>query len=158
MDVDIRLYMDLQRLGPGGGERLQVEVGTGHHQVGVTVECRRGAPRERHDVRTEGEVRHEMCVHDVQMQRVRARRRGPADFVAKTPEIGGEKRRQYLDFHAPIIVELRSALKTFSILKSGVIRKILRAMQSDAYGPSSENFSAPGWTCAARTPRNSNSL
>ena len=81
VEVAVGLHVDLDRLRAGGGERLKVEVGTGEHQVDVAKEAWCDAAAERDDVWAEGEVRHEVRVHDVDVQGVGAGRLGAADLI-----------------------------------------------------------------------------
>jgi len=55
--------------------------------VDVAEEPRRDAARERHHVGAEREVRHEMRVHDVEVQRVRAGPRHAGDFRAERADV-----------------------------------------------------------------------
>ena len=92
VEITIGLDVDLDRLRAGLGEGLKIEVGTRHHEVHVPVEPRRRALCKRHDVRTERQVRHEVRIHDVKMQRLRAGRLRPQDLVPEPSEIGRQKR------------------------------------------------------------------
>ena len=92
VEVAIGLDMDLDRLRTSRGELLEVKVGTRHHQVDVAVEVRCGALRERHDIRAERQVRHEVRIHDVEMQGLRAGHLRPQDLIPQPPEIGRQKR------------------------------------------------------------------
>ncbi len=72
------------------GERLEVAPGLGHHEVTVE-EQRRVAPQRRDDRRADGDVRHEMPVHHVDVEPVSGRGH-LADLFGQHPEIRGEER------------------------------------------------------------------
>ena len=91
VQVAVGLDVDLDRLRAGRGEFLKVEVGTRHHEVHVAVEAGRNPLRERDDVGTEREVRHEVRVHDVEVQRLGAGRLRAQDLVSEPSEVGRQK-------------------------------------------------------------------
>ena len=63
-DVDVHL------IGAGPCERFQKNFRLGTHQVHIEKQLGQRAQRLHHG-RTEGDVRHEMAVHDVEMQPIR---------------------------------------------------------------------------------------
>ena len=93
VQVAVGLDVNLQSLRTGLDERFQIKVRTRHHEVDVAVEAGRGAPRERDNIGPEREVRHEVRVHDVEVQGLGARRLGPQDLVGETTEVRREQRR-----------------------------------------------------------------
>ena len=86
---------DFVRAGPG--KRFEQNFGLGTHEVDVKKhfgQRTNGAD----DFRAKGNVRHEMPVHDVEVQPVGAGTVGAFDFPAKTGVVGGEQRGR--DNHA----------------------------------------------------------
>ena len=69
-----QLDVDVDLIRAGLGERLQEDLRLGAHQVRVEEQLRQRTERPHHR-RAEGEIGHEMAVHDVQVQPVGARRR-----------------------------------------------------------------------------------
>ena len=106
MEVAVGLHVDLDRLRAGGGERLKVEVGAGEHQVDVAEEAWCDAAAERDDVGPEGEVRHEVGVHDVDVQGVGAGRLGAADLIGERTVVRRQERGKNLENHAVSIAQL----------------------------------------------------
>ena len=96
VQVAVGLDVYLYRLRAGLGELLEVEVGTRHHEMHVAVEAGRDALRERHYVRPEREVGHEVRVHDVEVERLGAGCLRTENLVRQPPEVGGQQRRQYV--------------------------------------------------------------
>ena len=84
-----RLGMDGQAIGAGGGEIGEIGVGRRDHQMDVEG-LRRDMPDRLHHLRTEGNIRHEMAVHDVDVDDVAAGRHDVADRFAEPREIAGE--------------------------------------------------------------------
>ena len=103
VDVAVRLHVDLNRLRARLRERFEIQVGTRHHQMDIAVEIRLDAARKRHDVGTEREVRYEVGIHHVDVQRLRAGLRHPRDFRAENAEVGREKRGKDLDLHGDLL-------------------------------------------------------
>ena len=99
VQIAIGLDMQLQRLRAGGGERLEIQVGATHHQMHIAVKPGRDLPAERDHVGPEGKVGHKAGIHNVDMQRVRKRIFGTANFVGQRAVVGREQRRQNLRFH-----------------------------------------------------------
>ena len=69
------------------------------YQVDVAVEARAGPAAEVDDRRTEGHVRHEVRVHDVEVDGVRARRLRAPELVGEMAEVRGEERGQDVELH-----------------------------------------------------------
>ena len=74
----------------GLGERLEIATGFCHHQVAVEVERRMAAQR-RHHGRTDRDVRHEVPVHDVDVEPV-GRRSDFAHLLGQEAEVGRQDR------------------------------------------------------------------
>ena len=85
----------VHRVGPGVPERLQVLAGVGHHEVAVEEEPRVPAQRGDHR-RPDGEVGHEVGVHDVHVQPV-GRAGDLAHRLGEVAEVGREHRRRDLE-------------------------------------------------------------
>ena len=111
VEVAVRLDVNLYRLRPCPGEGFQVEVGTVHHQMDVPVEIRGDPARERDDVRTERQVGDERRIHDVDVQRIRARVFGAANPVGETSVVRREERWQNLNFHVGEIIPKIAAVR-----------------------------------------------
>ena len=100
MEVAVGLHVYLDGLRAGGGERLEVEVGAGKHQVDVAVQAWGGTAAQRHDVWPERKVGHEVGVHDVEVQGVGARCLGAADLIREGSVVCRQERGEYLEIHA----------------------------------------------------------
>ena len=85
------LGMEADDIGPGLGEILQILIHRRDHQMHVERLGRMGAQRLHHGG-PDGDIGHEMPVHHVDMNPIRARCVDRADFIAKAREIGGEDR------------------------------------------------------------------
>ena len=84
--------MDADEAGAGFGERLDVMLRLVEHQVHVEEEL--GGPAERRDrARAEGEVRHEMPVHDVEVDPRQAQAFDQRRAVGEAGVIPGEDGR-----------------------------------------------------------------
>ncbi len=80
----------------GLGEGFQVGIDRRDHQV--HVERLLGVrPQGRDNAGTDGDIGHEMPIHDVDMNIVAARRIDGADFLSQTREVGREN--GWCDFH-----------------------------------------------------------
>ena len=92
MNVRASLGMDGDDIGTCCGEGFEKAIDRGDHQV--DVEGLGGVRAQRlHDSRADGEVRHEMPVHHVDVDPVRPGGIDSADFLAQPCEIGREDRR-----------------------------------------------------------------
>ena len=83
--------MDGDAVGAGLGEGLEIGIHRRDHQVGVES-IRRVRPHAPDEIRAEGDVRHEMAVHHVEMDPVGAGRVDGADLLAQPGEVGGQDR------------------------------------------------------------------
>ena len=92
--------MDGQDIRPGGDEVLDVLVRVGDHQMYVERQARHFAQR-LDDRRADRDIRHEMPVHDVDMDIIRAGGLGLGDIARKICKIRRKDRRGKLDhrFH-----------------------------------------------------------
>ena len=88
------LDVDGATVRPGVPERLEVVTRVRHHQVAVEEHPRVLAQR-RDDRRPDRQVRHEVAVHDVDVQPVRGRRH-LADRLGQAAEVRREDRRRHL--------------------------------------------------------------
>ncbi len=91
VQIAVRLDVYLQRLRARRGESLQIEVRPRHHQMHVAAKARRRLAGERHHVRPERNVRNEVRIHDIQVQRFGAGCFRTADFGGELSEVGREK-------------------------------------------------------------------
>ena len=89
-------------VGAGSGKRFQQNFRLGTHEMNVEKHFGQRADGA-HDCRAEGNVRHEMAVHDVKVQPVGAGTVGACGFLAKAGGVGGEQRGR--DNHEPSISE-----------------------------------------------------
>src|SRR4051812_46262371 len=88
------VYRDHRR--PGVNESPDIAVRLLNHQV--HVEWPRGDSLDgSHDGNADGNVRHEMTVHDVDMDQIGTAPFGGADIASKRSEVGGENRRRDLN-------------------------------------------------------------
>ena len=78
----LSMTCDRNAVCPGLGEGSKIRVGRGDHQVHVERECR-DLPDGLDDDRAHREVRHEMAVHNVDVQPVRAGALDSPYFVAQ---------------------------------------------------------------------------
>ena len=88
----VGLGMHDDQVGAGLGEGLEIGVGRRDHQVGVEAAWSLCGAERLHDVRAEGDVGHEMAVHHVEMDPVRAGLVDRAHLLAQAGEVGGEDR------------------------------------------------------------------
>jgi hypothetical protein len=96
MDMRPGLDMDGDDVRAGLRERFEIGIAGRDHQV--HVECFCGVrPQGLHHVGADGDVRHEMPVHHVDVDIVRARPVDRAYFLAQFGEIGGQDRRRNLE-------------------------------------------------------------
>ena len=72
----------------------------------VAEEAGGDAAAERDDVGPEGEVRHEVGVHDVDVQGVGAGRLGAADLIGERTVVRRQERGKNLENHAVSIAQL----------------------------------------------------
>ena len=84
--------------GAGPGERFDVAIGVADHQVHVERHLGDALER-RDDRRADGDVRHEVPVHDVDVDQVGAAALDGGDRVAERREIRGQNRRRDEDAH-----------------------------------------------------------
>ncbi len=89
MQMGNRLLMHGEDIGAGLGEIGDIAVGIFNHQVHVEGQVRHLA-RRFDDQRTDGDVRHEMAVHDIHMHIIGAGRLDGTDFF---PEAGKIRRQ-----------------------------------------------------------------
>ena len=83
------LGVDGQAIGAGGGEIGEIGIDRRDHQMHVEG-LGRDMPDRLHHLRTEGNIRHEMAVHDIDVDDVAASRHDVADRFAEPREIAGE--------------------------------------------------------------------
>ena len=87
--MQVRQHFDVHRDhgGAGGRERLDVPIGIRDHQVNIE---RHGghAPDRRNDRRPDGNVRHEVAVHDIDVNEIGAPAFGSRDGAPERGEIG----------------------------------------------------------------------
>ncbi len=83
------LDVDGHAVGAGLGESGEVGIGRRDHQVDVERLLRMW-PDRLHHARPDGDVGHEMAVHDVDMDPVGAGGVDGVHFLAETGEIGGQ--------------------------------------------------------------------
>ena len=72
-------------------ERLQQNLRLAAHQVNIKEEILGVRPHGGDDVGAEGDVRHKLAVHDVEVQPVGAGPFGAGGFFAQAGEIGGQQ-------------------------------------------------------------------
>ncbi len=91
VEMRSRLCMDRNGVGPGRCEIGKIGIGRRDHQVKIErlFGARPDVPDHR---RTEGDVRHEMSVHHIEMDPVGAGSVDRLDLLAEAGEIGGEDR------------------------------------------------------------------
>ena len=107
MEVGQHLGMNRDPRRSGVDERLDVAIGVENHQV--HVERNLGHLVDGlHDQRSERDVRHEMAVHDVQVQQVGATPFDLGDLRCQRGEIGREKRRRNQHAHRLTSIEIGS--------------------------------------------------
>ena len=92
MEVRPGLGVDGENVGPRLGEGVEELIDRRDHQMDVERLCRVRTQR-LHDGGTDGEVRHKMAVHHVDMDPVGAGLIDCAHFFPELCEIGGEDRR-----------------------------------------------------------------
>src|SRR5690242_5303513 len=90
-----RLDLHLDQGGSRPGEGFEEQLRPLDHQVRLDRQ-RRGRPHRRHDPRAEGQVGHEMSVHDVDLDPVRSRLLRLAHLLRQAAEIGRKDRGDYL--------------------------------------------------------------
>ncbi len=89
--MDRGLPVDADPVGAGGEEVAQQPVRIGDHEM--DVERQAGVPAQRRDHRdADGQVGHEVAVHDVDVQDIGAARLADAGGCGEVREVGGEKR------------------------------------------------------------------
>src|SRR5438270_6231223 len=79
-------------------ERLEEQLGSFDHQVRLDRQGR-GSPYRLHGQRSESEVRHEMAVHDIDLDAVRAGGFRFLHLLTQSTHVGGQDRRDDLDPH-----------------------------------------------------------
>ena len=89
MQVRARLGVHDQPLAAGLDVLGGHHVGRQHHQVGLERQ-RRVPPGRRDDRRAEGQVGHELPIHDVPLDAIDASRLQRGDLVAQPAEVGGQ--------------------------------------------------------------------
>ena len=92
--VDVRARLDVHGddVGAGLGEGLEIGIAGRDHQV--HVEHLPGVRAQRlHHVRADGDIRHEVAVHDVDVDPVGAGGIDRAHLLAELGEVGGQDRR-----------------------------------------------------------------
>ena len=72
-------------------ESRNVKIGVLNHQMTIERELGR-LPQRTHQLRSERDVRHEMTIHDIDVDDRAAAFRGPADLLAQTREIRRQNR------------------------------------------------------------------
>ena len=77
-------------VGPRLGEGRDVRIDRGNHQMHIEGQTQMRTQRHEHR-RPERDVRHEMAVHDVQVQPIGAGRLNGAGLILQPAEIGGEQ-------------------------------------------------------------------
>ncbi len=89
LQVPGRLHMHSQPIGPRIEVCFDIEIGVGDHEVHVQGEVRdlSHGPENRE---TDGQVGHEVAVHDVHMDPVHPGGFGGFDLFRQVPEVGGE--------------------------------------------------------------------
>ena len=92
MNVRAGLHMDRNRIRSRLSERREIRVGRRDHQMNVEHLVAVGSERFHH-IGPEGDVRHEMPVHHVEMNPVRPRLGHRANLLAKGGEVSREDRR-----------------------------------------------------------------
>ena len=96
--VGVRPGLDMRSQDIGTSLGISVDIGVDRRDHEMDVHNGLHMRAERFDGgRAEGEVRHEMPVHHVDMHPVRALRFDRADFLAEIGEVGGQDRRGDLD-------------------------------------------------------------
>ena len=111
VEIAIRLDVNLNRLRACGGKLVDVEIGARHHEMDVAVERWAGLPAEVDDRRTEAHVRHEVRIHDVDVQGICARRLGAPRLFGEASEVCRKKRRKDLYFQeSPFTIASKSAV------------------------------------------------
>ena len=84
--------MNCDDVGSGLGKGIEQRIDRRNHQMNVEGEFAVRTKR-LHNCRTDGEVRNEMAIHDVDVNPVRSRRIDRADLLAEPSEIGGKDGR-----------------------------------------------------------------
>ncbi len=97
--MQVRQHLDVNghHRSAGRRERVEIPIRIGDHQMDVERHLRDPLDRP-DDRRPDRDVRHEVTVHDVHVNEIRAAALDGGDRVAKRREVGGENRRS--DQHA----------------------------------------------------------
>lgn len=90
-NVVISLDVDGNEVGPGFDEAGQVVIGPGNHEVDVEKDVVGGVDGGDHG-RAEGNVVHEVPIHDVEVHPIGSGVDGTGSFLRDSTEIGGEER------------------------------------------------------------------
>ena len=96
VQVGAGLVVHGDAVGAGLGERLEVAVGIGDHQVQLEREVGHASQRP-HGVGAEGEVRHEDAIHHIDVQPFGTTALERGDGVGEVPEVGGQHARGQRD-------------------------------------------------------------
>ena len=89
------------QVGAGGGERGEEGIDRRQHEMDIERQRAVRAQR-RHDAGADGQRRHEMAVHGVDVDGVGSRLRDGAHFGAEARKIGGEDRGGDANVHAEL--------------------------------------------------------
>ena len=140
LDVDGGLRMKGEDVHAQIGVLGDVALRLHHHQV--YVERRVGEPPEGPDQRrTEGQVRHESAIHDVDVQPLRAARQRRLHLLAQPAEVGGEQAGRDTDRHQDaFLVTTRSTRRSARGPSAG--RRAL--LDDDAFRPSRDDSARGG--------------
>src|SRR6185436_18298507 len=84
--------VDGHAIGTGAGEWLEQALRLLTHEVNIKFHFARNWPNHAHNFGTEGNVLHEMTIHDVEVQPLGARILGTLCFGAEPAEVRGEQR------------------------------------------------------------------
>jgi len=93
--IIVGLDVNADEIRPGLRERFDVAVGLGQHQVGVEESVAElGKTTQRgYDSRTKREIRHEVPIHDIEVQPLQAVRGHDGGTIAKCGVVSGQERR-----------------------------------------------------------------
>ena len=126
VEMPCRLGVDRDVIAARLGEGFEVGIAGLDHQVAVERLVGQG-PQRRDDRGPKGDVGHEMPVHHVEMDPVRARRGDGAHFLAELGEIGRQDRRRHDHWigHAPISLSTAGRTRRYRWSPTG--RESIRA-------------------------------
>src|ERR1019366_597053 len=90
-DLFAQFHVDVDLIRAGAGERFQQDFRPGTHQVDVEENLYERTKRLDH-LRAEGNILHEMPIHDIEVEPIGARAVHACGLFCETSEIGGQQR------------------------------------------------------------------